>query len=207
LRQADKKENTVRTQVHEKAESRFDPIGVELVVGILGTAVGIVGIAHDFGFLLPRHKRILNAFKRLRDETYKLQKLMDDTMLTIRSHIEASKDDPQAIGLTQAPPTLSATLMKLRRTDYVRWHDIQEKLNSVNAEIYRQKNEIREALYEIGEDDVVEELDNEMLKPFDGLLAGFSMLSFGDLAVGLRRAIISLEGTIEKIIAKQERRR
>jgi hypothetical protein len=178
----------------------IDPIGVELVLGILSASVTLVSAVHQFGLFSKRDERVLQKFKSLREELLRLHNCLDDLILTIHRHSLYQSDETSERSLTDKRLTLSNTLFRLKQRDYYRWLDIKEAVFKVSQRSYLLISEIRSLSSETSDEQLAETLNNEILIPFDKLLLNFGSYEFGDFVSQLRQVLSDLDNTLNDVI-------
>lgn len=187
---------------YPKNNSSIDPIGIELVLGILSTSISILSVTYQLGLFSRKNKKILKEFKNLRKQLLRLHNCLDDLILTVnRLH----HYNPEG-SLLNKKLTLSDTHFALKQQDYYRWLDINESLYNLNQETFEVITNIRNLCLDISEREVMDTLSNEILAPFDELLINFQSYEFGQFISKFRDALSHLDGIIVDLIYYREER-
>ncbi len=188
---------------HRQAGALSDPIGLEPFLTILSSAISVLSFAYQFGLLSTRHRRIRGNFSRMRTEVLRLHNCLDDLVLALQRHSQFANlhlgQDPRA---SDRKATLAETLLELREADYLRWRDLQDKIQTLAQAIYRLLSDTRRLVQELGDERLVETLGKEVFSLVDELLIGLGNVSFGDFVAGLRNVLAKLEETLTYVVKR-----
>jgi hypothetical protein len=98
---------------------------------------------------------------------------------------------------------LSATLLDLRELDYVRWRDVQDRIQAVGQSIYQVARDTRQVAQDLGDERVAETLGHDVLSSVDELIVRFGTMTFGEFVVGIRNVVTKLEETLAYVLKRE----
>jgi hypothetical protein len=180
-----------------KEKKDVDPIGAELIIAILATAINLVGTLHQFGLFSKKRKKILLEFENLYREVFRLQNSLDDLILTLErySHQSGLPD------LGEKPLTIRGTLFYLEKRDYVRWIDVQDTIKRIDRDIYHIVSKIRSLSFKYEGKFSIEPSTQELTESFDELLLNMGKMTFGAFIMAMRSRLSLVEKAIHRLIS------
>jgi hypothetical protein len=176
--------------------TKFDPVGIEVLVAIFSTSITLVATLHQFGVFSKKHKKLSIEFENLHNEILRLQNSLDDFILTLHRNSHNLQDHE----LENSSMTISQTLLYLEHRDYIRWLDIEDKIKNIDANVYKIISKIRDLSFRYFKQELVEPFNQNLTDSFDTLILNMGQLSFGEFISELRKNLTMIDKTIYSLL-------
>ena len=179
---------------YQKENQIVDPIGIDLGLTILGTAVTVMAFLHQFYTSNGRKKNTHLTYKltMIKRELLRLQGSLDNLILILERAGHADK----SIDFSKKSLSISDTMFDLKEEDYYRWLDVQDALKQIDRKIYEIISEIRALDLLESEYHITRVLNEELINKFDQLVLSIGQISFARLISELRSLLKDLTNAI-----------
>lgn len=190
--------------MREKArhhEETYDPIGVELLIGILALTVTSVGAYLSAIPLLERRAKksaMLLVLRGIRDQADLLANTIDDFIRLIEN---AQSYHPNLDFMSKAC-TVRGTLLKLKLRDYRRWYEINDKLSQIRTATSKIHARIEQINLQEGQTSGLIAYDDNLIEAIDDAIIGLSRRSILELAVQLREIVDKVSSRTHEILSQ-----